>query len=110
MDGQDSITKRFQGVLEVRSFAISLALFIVGTASTASMFSSDEVFAACSIARNTFARNTFASNDLSRLETEHNSLQPTIDVLLFQRDSVLCRSNVMRKIDQGAVMLAWRRK
>lgn len=54
-------------------FAISLALFLVGTAG---MFGSDDVLA-CFI-----AGNTFTWDDWFRLETKDDSLQPTIDMLL----------------------------
>lgn len=54
-------------------FAISLALFIVGTAG---LFGSDDVLA-CFI-----AGNTFTWDDWFRLETKDDSLQPTIDMLL----------------------------
>ncbi|KAF1353362.1 Sodium/hydrogen exchanger family-domain-containing protein [Delphinella strobiligena] len=54
-------------------FAITLALFIVGTAG---MFGSDDVLA-CFI-----AGNVFTWDDWFRLETLDDSLQPTIDMLL----------------------------
>ncbi|KAF6824891.1 sodium/hydrogen exchanger family protein [Colletotrichum musicola] len=54
-------------------FAISLALFIVGTCG---MIGSDDVLA-CFI-----AGNAFTWDDWFRLETEDDSFQPTIDMLL----------------------------
>jgi NhaP-type Na+/H+ or K+/H+ antiporter len=54
-------------------FAITLALFIVGTCG---MIGSDDVLA-CFI-----AGNTFTWDDWFRLETLDDSLQPTIDMLL----------------------------
>ncbi|TDZ66025.1 Na(+)/H(+) antiporter 1 [Colletotrichum trifolii] len=54
-------------------FAISLALFIVGTCG---MIGSDDVLA-CFI-----AGNAFTWDDWFRIETEDDSLQPTIDMLL----------------------------
>lgn len=54
-------------------FAITLALFIVGTCG---MFGSDDVLA-CFI-----AGNAFTWDDWFRLETQDDSLQPTIDMLL----------------------------
>ncbi|KAK5172766.1 uncharacterized protein LTR77_002886 [Saxophila tyrrhenica] len=54
-------------------FAITLALFIVGTVG---MIGSDDVLA-CFI-----AGNVFTWDDWFRLETEDDSLQPTIDMLL----------------------------
>jgi sodium/hydrogen antiporter len=54
-------------------FAISLALFIVGTCG---MIGSDDVLA-CFI-----AGNTFTWDDWFRLETLDDSLQPTVDMLL----------------------------
>lgn len=54
-------------------FAITLALFIVGTVG---MIGSDDVLA-CFI-----AGNTFTWDDWFRLETEDDSFQPTIDMLL----------------------------
>ncbi|KFY94801.1 hypothetical protein V500_03050 [Pseudogymnoascus sp. VKM F-4518 (FW-2643)] len=54
-------------------FAIALALFIVGTCG---MVGSDDVLA-CFI-----AGNTFTWDDWFRLETQDDSLQPTIDMLL----------------------------
>ena len=54
-------------------FAIALALFIIGTAG---MFGSDDILA-CFI-----AGNTFTWDDWFRLETQDDSLQPTIDMLL----------------------------
>ena len=54
-------------------FAISLALFIVGTCG---LIGSDDVLA-CFI-----AGNVFTWDDWFRLETEDDSLQPTIDMLL----------------------------
>ncbi|KAF2667101.1 hypothetical protein BT63DRAFT_376260 [Microthyrium microscopicum] len=54
-------------------FAIAVALFIVGTAG---MIGTDDVLA-CFI-----AGNTFTWDDWFRVETEDDSLQPTIDMLL----------------------------
>jgi len=54
-------------------FAIALALFIIGTCG---MIGSDDVLA-CFI-----AGNTFTWDDWFRLETQDDSLQPTIDMLL----------------------------
>ncbi|KAL2220434.1 Na/H antiporter [Thermoascus aurantiacus ATCC 26904] len=56
-------------------FAISLALFIVGTCG---MIGTDDLLA-CFVAGNVF---TYEASDWFRLETQDDSLQPTIDMLL----------------------------
>jgi len=65
--------KRFVDRESFLVFAITLALFIVGTCG---MIGSDDVLA-CFI-----AGNTFTWDDWFRLETLDDSLQPTIDMLL----------------------------
>jgi sodium/hydrogen antiporter len=65
--------KRFVDRESFLVFAITLALFIVGTCG---MIGSDDVLA-CFI-----AGNAFTWDDWFRLETEDDALQPTIDMLL----------------------------
>ncbi|KAF2097441.1 putative Na/H antiporter [Rhizodiscina lignyota] len=59
-------------------FAIALALFITGTVG---MIGSDDVLA-CFIAGNTFTWDANQSSDWFRIETQDDSLQPTVDMLL----------------------------
>ncbi|TVY37907.1 Na(+)/H(+) antiporter [Lachnellula subtilissima] len=68
--------KRFIDRESFLVFAITLALFIVGTCG---MIGSDDVLA-CFI-----AGNAFTWDDWFRLETEDDALQPTIDMLLNLR-------------------------